>query len=40
MFSKHYDDGSIDNRFSQNGNYSVANLLQEKNPKTHLQQKQ
>ena len=33
MFSKHYDDGNRDLRFSQNGNYSFENLLQETKPK-------
>ena len=38
LFSKHYDDGNRDLKFSQNGNYGFKNLLQEtKNKKYALQ---
>ena len=35
MFSKHYDDRNRDLRFSQNGNYSFENFLQETKTKNH-----
>ena len=33
MFSKHYDNGNKDLRFSQNGNYSFENLFSRKKNK-------
>ena len=39
MLSKHYDNISRDLRFSENGNYSFENLLQEKKNKNHSPQK-
>ena len=34
MFSKHYDDGNRDIRFSQNGNYSFKFFYKKQKPKT------
>ena len=39
MFTKHYDDGNKDLRFSQNGNYSFEIFLQETKTKNYSLQK-